>query len=57
MKRIILTNGKKEVKKYKEISNKNQGCYSKGELVRMVESNNVNELKNNYYDTRFEEVA
>lgn len=57
MKRIIFTNGKKQVKKYQEISNKNQGCYSKDEILKIVETDKIDELKNHYYDTRFEEIV
>jgi hypothetical protein len=56
MKAIIFTNGKKQVKTYKEISNKNQGCYSKDEMIRKVLTDKIDELKNEQYDTRFEEV-
>ena len=56
MKRIIFTNGKIEAKVYREISNRNQGCYSEGEMIRMVVTDKIDELKNEQYDTRFEEV-
>jgi hypothetical protein len=56
MKTYTFTNGKKEVKTYNEVSNKKQGCYNENEVLRTVKTDNVNELKNTTYDTRFEEV-
>ena len=49
-----FTNGTKEVKTYKEISNKNQGCYSENETLRTFKSNKL--FDNEQYDTRFEEI-
>lgn len=57
MKTIIFTNGKKEVKTYREISNKNQGCYSINEILRIIKTDKIESLKNYQYDTRFEEVT
>lgn len=57
MKSFIFTNGKKKVKTYKEISNKNQGCYLLNEALRTIKTDKVDDLKNGYYDTRFEEIT
>jgi hypothetical protein len=51
-----FTNGKKETKTYKEISNKQQGCYGKNEMIRMFKTDNIKTHENEMYDTRFEEV-
>jgi hypothetical protein len=51
-----FTNGKKETKTYKEISNKQQGCYGKNEMIRMFKADNIKTHENEMYDTRFEEV-
>lgn len=56
MKTFTFTNGKKEVKNYKEVSNKNQGCYKENEVLRMVATDDTKSLINEQYDTRFEEV-
>lgn len=56
MKEIILTNGKKQVKTYREISNKNQGCYIMNETLRVIKTDKIESIKNEQYDTRFEEV-
>jgi hypothetical protein len=53
---INFTNGKKETKNYKEVSNTNQGVYGKDEIIRTVSTDNVNELTNEQYNTRFEEI-
>ncbi len=56
MKTYNFTNGKKETKTYKEISNINQGCYSENEILRTVSADDIEILKSDYYDTRFEEI-
>jgi hypothetical protein len=56
MKTYTFTNGKKEVKTYKEISNKDQGCYKKDELIRLFKTDSIEEHDSTYYETRFEEV-
>jgi hypothetical protein len=57
MKTFIFTNCKKEVKIYREISNKNQGCYSLNETIRKFLTDKIEAMKNEQYDTRFEEVT
>lgn len=57
MKSFIFTNGKNKVKTYKEISNKKQGCYLLNEVLRTIKTDKVEELKNEHYDTRFEEIT
>jgi len=56
MKTFTFTNGKKEVKTYREVSNKFQGCYAENEVLRTVKTDKVTELTNTNYDTRFEEI-
>jgi len=51
-----FTNGKKETLKYKEVSNKAQGCYSKNELIRTFLTDNIEKHENSSLDTRFELV-
>jgi len=57
MNTFIFTNGKKEVKTYREISNKNQGVYSKDEVIIKFATDKIEIMKNDQYDTRFEEVT
>ena len=56
METINFTNGKKVTKTYKEISNKIQGVYSNNEVLRFVATDIIDNIKNEQYDTRFEEV-
>lgn len=56
MKTYNFTDGKKETKTYKEIYNKNQGCYVENEMIRMFKTDNIETHENEMYDTRFEEV-
>lgn len=49
-----FTNGKKEVKTYREVSNKEQGCYSDNETLRTFNADKL--FENEQYETRFEEV-
>ncbi len=56
MKTYNFTDGKKETKTYKEISNKQQGCYGENEMIRMFKTDNIDTHENEMYDTRFEEV-
>ena len=56
MKTYNFTNGKKETKTYREISNIDQGCYRKDEVLITVLIDDIEILKNEQYDTRFEEV-
>lgn len=49
-----FTKGKKEIKKYREISNTNQGVYSKDEVIRVFSTDEL--FVNEVYNTRFEEV-
>jgi len=57
MKTFNFTNGKKEVKTYKEISNDVQGIYGKNEIIRVLKTDNIKELENEQYRTRFEEIT
>lgn len=43
MKQIIFKNAKK-AKKYKIISTEDQGCYKKGEVIRSVETDDINQI-------------
>jgi len=56
MKTFNFTNGKKETLKYKEVSNKEQHCYSKNELIRTFLTDNIDKHENSNLDTRFELV-
>ena len=56
MRTYNFTDGKKETKTYKEISNKQQGCYGENEMVRLFKTDNIDTHENEMYDTRFEEV-
>ncbi len=49
-----FTNGKKEIKTYREISNKEQGYLSKGEVIRVFRTDKL--FSNEWFDTRFEEI-
>ena len=51
-----FTNGKKQTVTYKEISNKDQHCYSKEELIRTFKTDNIEKHENEKLDTRFELV-
>lgn len=55
MKTIIFKNEKK-AKVYKEISLLNQGIYTKGEIIRTIKTDKIENLTNEYYSTTFEEV-
>ena len=50
------TNGKKEVRTFKEISNKAQGIFSANETIQMFKTDNISKHQSEIYDTRFEEV-
>jgi len=56
MRTYTFTNGKKETKTYKEISNVSQGCYEKDEMVQRFQTDNITKHQNEQYNTRFEEV-
>lgn len=56
MKQFIFTNGKKPIKTYVEISNKNQGVYKKGENMRTFMTDDISVCENTTLSTRFEEV-
>lgn len=56
MKAYNFTNGKKEIKIFKEISNKKQGCYGENEMIRIFKTDKIAVHQNEQYDTRFEEV-
>jgi hypothetical protein len=56
MKTYNFTNGKKEVKTYKEVSNKEQGVYGNNETIRFVKTDDIEQLKNEVYETRLEEI-
>jgi hypothetical protein len=51
-----FTNGKKQTLKYKEISNKKQGCYYENEIIRTFLTDNIDKHENSSLDTRFELV-
>jgi hypothetical protein len=55
MKAIIFKNENK-AKTYKEISLSNQGVYTKGELIRTIKTDKIENLTNGMYQTTFEEV-
>ena len=55
MKTIIFKNEKK-AKIYKEICLETDGCYLKGQIIRMVKTDKIENLTNEYYKTTFEEV-
>jgi hypothetical protein len=50
------TNGKKETKKYKEISNIAQGVYAKDEVMQVFITDDISKHKSEWYDSRIEEV-
>ena len=50
------TKGKKEIKKYKEISNISQGVYGKDEVMQVFSTDDVSKHKSEWYDSRIEEV-
>lgn len=56
MKAYNFTSGKREVKTFKEISNKKQGCYRENEVIRVLKTDKITVHQNEQYDTRFEEV-
>lgn len=56
MKTFTFTNGKKPIKTYKEISNKDQGCFKVGEVIIIFATDNIKEFTNEHYSTTFEEV-
>ena len=56
MRAFNFTNGKKQTLKYKEVSNKEQHCYSKDELIRTFLTDNIDKHENENLDTRFELV-
>lgn len=50
-----FTDGKKELKLYKEISNIDQGVYGKNEVIRTFRTDELNDIhKSDQYSTRFE---
>lgn len=51
-----FTNGKKQILKYKELSNKKQHIYSENELIRFILTDNIDKHENSNLDTRFELV-
>lgn len=51
-----FTNGKKETKTYKEISNVAQGCYGKDEMIQRFQTDDITKHENEQYNTRFEEL-
>jgi hypothetical protein len=51
-----FTNGKKEIKSYREISNKKQHIFSENEVIQVFKTDNINKMKNKNWDTRFEEI-
>lgn len=51
MKTIIFKNENK-AKIYKIYSNKDQGCYKKDELMRIVKTDDISKLINDGYDDR-----
>lgn len=51
-----FTNGKKETKIYKEISNVSQGCYGKDEMIQIFQTDDITKHENEQYNTRYEEV-
>lgn len=56
MRTYNFTNGKKETKTYKEISNVLQGCYGKDEMVQRFQTDDITNHQNEQYDTRFDEA-
>ncbi|MCP4109885.1 MAG: hypothetical protein GY749_30925 [Desulfobacteraceae bacterium] len=54
MKTYNFTDGKKEIKTYREVSNIEQGYLSKDETLRTFKTDIL--FENEQYDTRFEEV-
>ena len=54
MKTYNFTDGKKETKVYKEISNMAQGVYGKNEMIRRFATDKL--IENEIHNTRFEEV-
>jgi hypothetical protein len=50
------TKGKKEIKKYKEISNISQGVYGKDEVMQVFSTDDASKHKSEWYDSRIEEV-
>ena len=57
MKTIIFQDDKK-AKVYEIRSTKDQGCYSKGELIRRVKTDDINQLnQNGQYETESIEIT
>ena len=45
--KTIIFKSEKKAKVYEVRSSKNQGCYKENELIRIVKTDNINELINN----------
>mgnify|MGYP003423222117 FL=1 len=54
--KTIIFKSEKNAKTYKEVSLTNQGVYNKGEVIRTVKTDKIENLTNGMYQTAFEEV-
>ena len=52
--KTIIFKSEKKAKVYEVRSSKNQGCYKENELIRIVKTDNINELINN---GQYQEIA
>lgn len=54
--KTIIFKSEKKAKIYKEIVLTSEGIYSKGEVIRIVKTDKIENLTNGMYQTTFEEV-
>lgn len=54
--KTIIFKSEKNVKIYKEIALISDGIYNKGEVIRTVKTDKIENLTNGMYQTTFEEV-
>jgi hypothetical protein len=54
--KTIIFKSEKNAKTYKEIALTSNGVYAKGEVIRTVKTDKIENLTNGMYQTTFEEV-